>query len=880
MRPRARLIAAAVIATMGVLLMSALMPALGSSAARDATLSSTSTVARAVGSAGSTLLSGALSSLGNGAGPADGASWSCSTTSLYSSRCSSTLAPAVQGTVGASAPAVAPSVAPAISGITLNWTNVTGHMYNSTAWPTNYFGAAVAYDPLLGEVVLFGDSASGFATNDVWLYSGSQWVNMTLTYAIFGSLPSAIQFATLTWDPQWSGLLLSGGMYASGVASTETWFFNGAWTNETVNVSSGPAAVYGNAAYDPLFGLVEINGCPSSNCTLIYGQTWVLGGPGSTWVNDSLALGVPDVYDFGSQMAYDVVDGVMVFFGGEFYNFGTSSFQYANSTWILTGIGWENITTTSSGQICIFVCSPTYPTPAAFGAMTWDGQIGAIVMFGGFNNTGFNNVTWVYSNGTGWLPAWWAENFAIANPAGEVYGVMPTDSSYIAPLMVGGIDSYFALGSSNASWVLEIPPQPVVTAVTPNPVDTNGTAVADVTYNWAGSGSGPSLTWAMWQGFFVDFQNGTANGTSFTAPFYWSGSFTFPSYVPGTYTIYAAETDFFGVYGFNYTDFTVNSSLVVTPSPNPVETELVSGAAMVHFSAGVVTGGTPAYSYLWSFGDLTPTSLLASPYHNYTAAGSYTASLNVTDVGGGFNNTSIPVTVYPALVASATSNVTATDVNLPVAFTGSATEGKSGYTYAWTFGDGGTSTSQNPSHTYATAAPETVTLTVTDALGFTATSSFSLTVNPALVGTLTLNTNSTTTGTTIYLNASKTGGTGPYTYAWNFGDSSSGTLALETHSYASAGTYTVSLTITDAMGQHVTKTATVTVSNPPSTAFSLTSGTGLYILIAVIVVIAALLAAALVMRRRRKSGPASTPAEPSAPTETTPPEGGAPPGAS
>lgn len=54
-------------------------------------------------------------------------------------------------------------------------------------------------------------------------------------------------------------------------------------------------------------------------------------------------------------------------------------------------------------------------------------------------------------------------------------------------------------------------------------------------------------------------------------------------------------------------------------------------------------------------------------------------------------------------------------------FIGSATGGTTPYTWAWTFGDGGTSTVQNPDHTYTTAGNYTATLTVTDAANNTAT---------------------------------------------------------------------------------------------------------------------------------------------------------------
>ncbi len=61
------------------------------------------------------------------------------------------------------------------------------------------------------------------------------------------------------------------------------------------------------------------------------------------------------------------------------------------------------------------------------------------------------------------------------------------------------------------------------------------------------------------------------------------------------------------------------------------------------------------------------------------------------------------------------------EINTAVQFTGSASGGTTPYTWAWTFGDGGTAVVQNPTHTYTTAGTYNVTLTVTDAVAGTAT---------------------------------------------------------------------------------------------------------------------------------------------------------------
>jgi hypothetical protein len=81
------------------------------------------------------------------------------------------------------------------------------------------------------------------------------------------------------------------------------------------------------------------------------------------------------------------------------------------------------------------------------------------------------------------------------------------------------------------------------------------------------------------------------------------------------------------------------------------------------------------------------------------------------------------------------------EINQPVSFTGSANGGTEPYTWAWTFGDGGTATVQNPTHTYTTKGNYTVTLTVTDSVAATDTDTATATITaPVLLPVLEIGT--------------------------------------------------------------------------------------------------------------------------------------------
>ncbi|MGY2076495.1 PKD domain-containing protein [Blastococcus sp. SYSU DS0828] len=137
--------------------------------------------------------------------------------------------------------------------------------------------------------------------------------------------------------------------------------------------------------------------------------------------------------------------------------------------------------------------------------------------------------------------------------------------------------------------------------------------------------------------------------------------------------------------------------------------------------------------------------------------------------------------------------------------------------WAWTFGDGATATGATATHGYAAAGTYPVTLTVTDDRGATSTSSRLVTValpvpNEAPTASFT----AVASGLTVGLDASASADAdGSLTsYAWDFGDGSTGAGRTVSHAYGAAGTYLVTLTVTDDRGATATARREVEVTAP------------------------------------------------------------------
>jgi PKD repeat protein len=154
----------------------------------------------------------------------------------------------------------------------------------------------------------------------------------------------------------------------------------------------------------------------------------------------------------------------------------------------------------------------------------------------------------------------------------------------------------------------------------------------------------------------------------------------------------------------------------VTPPTAGFTATPTSGNAPLPVQFTDTSTGAPT-SWAWDFGDGS-TSTARNPSHTYTTAGTYTVTLVATNAGGPGAPKTAQVTVTsptPAPTASFTASATTGAAPLTVTFTDTSTGSPT--SWAWDFGDGTTSTVQNPPAKTFAAGTHTVTLRVSNAGG-------------------------------------------------------------------------------------------------------------------------------------------------------------------
>lgn len=243
----------------------------------------------------------------------------------------------------------------------------------------------------------------------------------------------------------------------------------------------------------------------------------------------------------------------------------------------------------------------------------------------------------------------------------------------------------------------------------------------------------------------------------------------------------------------------------------------VAGAAtpVASFTSNITSGTNPVsvqfidtstntpIKWFWSFGD-GATSTESDPAHTYTIDGTYTVTLTATNSGGSNSVTKANyITCLKSVAPPAASFVTTVSSGskpLTVKFLDASTNSPT--SWVWSFGDGGSSTEQSPSHVYLTSGKYTVTMTATNSGGSnTVTKEAYVTVTDEAAAPAASFVATTTSGTTpLTIRFVDTSTNGPTSWVWTFGDGYSDIVQNPTHTYSEEGSFTVTMTASNTAG--------------------------------------------------------------------------------
>ncbi|TVR81554.1 MAG: PKD domain-containing protein [Chitinophagaceae bacterium] len=302
---------------------------------------------------------------------------------------------------------------------------------------------------------------------------------------------------------------------------------------------------------------------------------------------------------------------------------------------------------------------------------------------------------------------------------------------------------------------------------------TNTTACEgqSIQFNNTSSSSTTSWNWDFGDGTSSSLQNPTKVFTS-----------------PGFYTISLQAWNSLGCYGIE----TKTTYINVLPSPivdfSADETDFCSTPFQVGF-----TNHTPdIVDYQWNFGDGN-TSTQENPTHTYQQFGSFNVTLEVTDINGCSQTLTLPDYInIEDPVANFTSDTTQGCIPLDVQFTDLSNINPAATSWIWDFGDGNTSTAQNPLHTYEDEGIYDVSLIVMNDLGCSDTitiADYIMVGEPPIVDFVGTPTQACLEDPISFTDLSNVGDQ----WFWQFGDGGTSWDQNPTYTYNDTGSFDVSL---------------------------------------------------------------------------------------
>lgn len=321
-------------------------------------------------------------------------------------------------------------------------------------------------------------------------------------------------------------------------------------------------------------------------------------------------------------------------------------------------------------------------------------------------------------------------------------------------------------------------------------------------------------------GYPIEFSSSPSGGTGpYTYSWVLNGNvvstsqdFSYSFASSGSYTLTVTITDSVGKTTSATVSVTINSnpSVTATASQNPTDV----GNSMTF--ASTISGGTGTLTYSWLVNGVQESTSSSFTY-SFNSTGSYTVNLTVTDADGHVAYAQFTEKVNADPSVSIHANHNPTDVGVSVNLTSSISGGTPGYKYSWTVNGNNFNTSY-VDYTFTSAGTYTISLKITDKNGNTATASISEVVNPDPSVSISVQYNPVDQGINDTLQAVISGGTSPFNYTWTLGSQVLNYSQEFHYAFASTGTYTINLTITDSQGLTSSTSVIIKVIAKPSAA--------------------------------------------------------------
>jgi len=337
---------------------------------------------------------------------------------------------------------------------------------------------AMAYDPTLGLIVLFGGSLYVGRSDETWGYdpNANVWVNLLPV-----GRPSARSMHVMGYD-SWAGRVVVFGGGTSGGYNAETWAYDSTanlWTNMEPTSRPSPRYLSG-MAFDAGTGhFVLFGGWTGPLGQEVSDDVWTYNLTANQWRNMPPIKGPSGRY--GHAMVYDTDAGRSILFGGfevAGHSYETWAYDFAANTWTNTapmarpnGRGWHAMAYHApSNRVILFSgleVAGVYPETWAYDfatntwanmapavspsgreehAMAYDPRADKIILFGGWKGPGMSSETWAYD----FVTNTWTNMAPTAAPLARYGHAMVYDPRAGGIVLFGG---WSDAGMSDETWL-------------------------------------------------------------------------------------------------------------------------------------------------------------------------------------------------------------------------------------------------------------------------------------------------------------------------------------------------------------------------------------------------------------------------------------------